>query len=207
MKLLLLFSILTLQCLPVSGTEKNTASARHLIIIGDSLTEGYGVAKSQAYPALLEKLIAKSGKKNWRVTNSGVSGSTSASAVGRVRWILQQKPDLVILALGANDGLRGQPPANLEKNLNEAIALLRQAKVPVVIAGMKMPPNYGAKFRKDFEDVFVRLARRDDITSIPFLLEGVAGQRQYNQADGIHPNEAGHKIIADTVFAAIEGAL
>ncbi len=199
----LFVSLVFLSTLSVSVTSRAQENSRRLVVIGDSLTEGYGVAKESAYPALLEQLIHKK-HPEWKVINSGVSASTSASAPGRVRWVLKQKPDLVILALGANDGLRGQPPANLKKNLQESIEILKNADVKVILAGMKMPPNYGKKYRQEYEEVFKQLASQQQIGFIPFLLDGVAGKKELNQPDGIHPNEAGHKLVAENVFKSIE---
>lgn len=182
------------------------AKEKHLVIIGDSLTEGYGVSREAAYPALLENKIREV-KPGWKVINSGVSGSTSASAVGRVKWILKQKPHLVLLALGANDGLRGQSVMNLAKNLSEAIQLLKDNQVKVILVGMKMPPNYGEKYRKEFDAVFPRVAKAKKVKLIPFLLEGVAGKRELNQADGIHPNAEGHKVMSKLIFKSIRDEL
>ncbi|MGE3684477.1 MAG: arylesterase [Bdellovibrionales bacterium] len=179
---------------------------KRLVIVGDSLTEGYGVSRPAAYPALLEKKIKSAGKK-WHVINSGVSGSTSASAVNRVKWHLKQKPDLLIIALGANDGLRAQDVKALEKNLTEAIQLAKSKDVPVILAGMKLPPNYGKDYSEKFAAVFPRVAQTQKVPLIPFLLEKVGGHTQLNLSDGIHPNEEGHKIIADTVFKAIKDRL
>lgn len=179
---------------------------KKLVIIGDSLTEGYGVSREKAYPTLLQKHIDQAGKA-WRVIGSGISGSTSASAVSRIQWHIKDKPNMLILALGANDGLRGLSPNEMEKNLGAAIELAKKENITVILAGMKMPPNYGAEYTKNYEAVFPRLAKRHHIKLIPFLLENVGGQSKLNLADGIHPNEGGHEIIAKTVFNAIKGSL
>lgn len=179
---------------------------KKLVIIGDSITEGYGVSHDQAYPSLLQKKLESAGK-NWRVVNSGISGSTAASAVTRTTWILKQKPDLVILALGGNDGLRGAPVKSLERNLAEAVDLCQKASVPVVLAGMKLPPNLGAVYTKQFEKAFETVAREKKVPLIPFLLENVGGVKELNLPDGIHPNEKGHVIVAQTVLKAIEKLL
>ena len=179
---------------------------KKLVIIGDSITEGYGVSHDQAYPHLLQQKIDKLGKK-WRVVNSGISGSTAASAPSRVTWILKQKPDLVVLALGANDGLRGAPIKSIEDNLAKAVNACKDAKVKVVVAGMRVPPNYGAEYTAQFYAAFGRVAARAGVPLLPFLLENVAGKTELNQADAIHPNEKGHAIVAETVFKAIKGYL
>lgn len=168
---------------------------RTLVVLGDSLTEGLGVAKEKAYPALLEKLLNEK-CHCWKVVNAGISGSTSASAPSRARWILKSQPDAVLVALGANDGLRGRPAGDLKKDLRSAIEVLEAGKTKVILAGMMMPPNYGAKYRKEFQDTFSSLAKEKQIPFIPFLLEGVAGDSKLNQPDGIHPNESGHEKVA-----------
>jgi acyl-CoA thioesterase-1 len=183
------------------------AQNKKLVVLGDSLTEGYGVAKDAAYPAVLEKIIHDSGKKNWTVVNAGVSGSTSASAVGRMKWLFKTKPDMLLLVLGANDGLRGLKVEDSEKNLSEAIAYAQGQKVPVVLGGLYMPPNYGKDYTEKFKKMYSDLAKKYKIPFIPFILDKVAGDPKYNQTDGIHPNEAGHKIIADTIYQEIKGLL
>lgn len=179
---------------------------KKIVIIGDSITEGYGVSHEQAYPALVQKKIEASGKP-WVVVNSGISGSTSASAPGRVTWHLKQKPDLIVLALGANDGLRGLPTKSMEDNLGKAIAACKKAGVKVLVAGMLMPPNYGVEYSRQFAAVFPHLAKKYEVGLIPFLLDKVGGNQSLNQTDGIHPNEKGHQIVAETVYQAIVKAL
>jgi len=182
------------------------AQNKKLVVLGDSLTEGYGVAKEQAFPAILEKKITASGKK-WTVVNAGVSGSTTASALGRLKWLLKSKPDLILIALGANDGLRGLKVEESEKNLAEAIEFLQKQKIPVVLAGLFMPPNYGKEYTEKFKKMYVHLAKKYKVPLIPFVLEKVAGNPKLNLADGIHPNEEGHKIIAETVYQELKGLL
>lgn len=179
---------------------------KKLVIIGDSLTEGYGVSQDRAYPALLQKKVDKAGKK-WRIVNSGISGSTSASALTRVNWALKQKPNLILIALGSNDGLRGLPAAEIEKNLGDAVAACKRTSTPVVLAGSLMPPNYGAAYTRDFADAFRRVADKEHILLIPNLLDKVGGKTSLNLADGIHPNEKGHEIVAETVYKALQGSL
>lgn len=174
-----------------------------LVILGDSLTEGYGVAQERAYPALLEKRLQGLGKK-WQVVNSGISGSTSASASGRVRWILKSKPSALLIAIGANDGLRGRNPKDLRKDLEEAVKLAKASKVSVAIAGMEMPVNYGKEYRDAFREVFRNVAKAEKVPLVPFLLEGVGGKPEMNLADGIHPNEKGHEKIAENVLLALK---
>jgi len=179
---------------------------KKLIVLGDSLTEGYGVAKGAAYPALLEQKLKKSGK-DWRVMNSGVSGSTTASAVSRMKWLFKSKPDVVLLVLGANDGLRGLKVADTQKHLAEAIEYAQKQKVRVILGGILMPPNYGADYTEQFKKMYSSLASKYRITLIPFILDKVGGNPKYNLADGIHPNEEGHKIIAENIFKVLKEAL
>lgn len=196
-----LFSIIAAACFATAAEP-----AKKMVLIGDSLTEGFGVSRERAYPALLQKKINETGK-TWKVVNSGISGSTAASGPSRLDWILKQRPDLILLALGGNDGLRGNDVKSMEDNLASAIEKCRRAKVPVILAGIKLPPNLGRAYTGRFEAVFPRLAKRFGIPLIPFLLENVGGHSDLNLPDGIHPNEKGHAIIAETVFKAVEKLL
>jgi acyl-CoA thioesterase-1 len=182
------------------------AEAKRLVIIGDSITEGYGIPHSQAYPSVLQKLMEKN-KKNWRVLNSGISGSTSASAVERVKWHLRQKPNMILLALGASDGLQGQNIKKMENNLTAAIQACKKTSVKIVLAGFKLPPNYDVNYAKAFAAVFPRIAAKENVPFIPSLLAGVTGVESLNQSDGIHPNEKGHALVAETVYKGIEKLL
>jgi acyl-CoA thioesterase-1 len=180
---------------------------QNLVIIGDSLTEGYGVEASQSYPALLQRKLLDKGL-NWKVTNHGISGSTSASAPSRVRWVLKKPPQVVVLALGANDGLRGLKPEATEKNLNDAITLLKEKKVRVFLSAMRVPPNYkGGDYIKRFEGTYEKLAKKHGIPLIPFILIDVAGRPELNLPDGIHPNAKGHEKVAETLFRHLEKIL
>lgn len=185
----------------------SSAQSKKLVILGDSLTEGIGVAKESAYPALVEKKIHDSGKKEWTVINAGVSGSTTASGTGRLKWLFKSKPDLLMIVLGANDGLRGLKIEESEKNLAQAIEYAQAQKVKVILGGLYVPPNYGKDYTEKFKKMYQNLAKKYKTPLIPFILDKVAGDPKYNQADGIHPNEAGHKIIADTVYQEIKGLL
>lgn len=180
---------------------------RKLIVLGDSLTEGYGVSKTAAYPALLEKKLHEFGKKDWIVVNAGVSGSTTASAVSRMKWLFKSKPEAVLLVLGANDGLRGLKIEDSEKHLGAAIEYANQQKVRVILGGLYMPPNYGVSYTEKFKKMYASLAAKYKVTFIPFVLDKVAGNPKYNLTDGIHPNEEGHKIIAENIFQTLKGAL
>lgn len=204
-----LFSFaLTAAAAPGAGSGGVTPSPgkKKIVIIGDSITEGYGVAKDKAYPALIQKK-ADEAKLDWEVVNAGISGSTTSSAGSRVTWQLKQKPALIVLALGANDGLRGTDPKTVESNVASAIEQCKNARIKILLAGMKLPPNYGEAYVKKFEIIWPRLASRFKIPFAPFLLEGVAGRSDLNLADGIHPNEKGHVIIGESMFEAIKKAL
>lgn len=166
-----------------------------LVILGDSISEGYGVAKEDSYPELLAKKL----EHQLDIRNASISGSTSASAESRVKWQLQQKPDYLLIALGANDGLRGLPAKDLEDNLTKATQTAQSKGVKVFIAAMKLPMNYGKIYRSQFERSFEASTKKTGATLIPFLLEGVGGRKNLNQADGIHPNAKGHKIIAESL--------
>lgn len=189
--------------LPFIFSLSAEAASKRLLILGDSLSEGYGVAREASYASLLEKKIKAAGK-DWQVINASISGSTSASAVGRLKWQLKNKPDLLILALGANDGLRGTAVAETKKNLAQALELAKKEGLKTVLFGMRMPPNYGEKYTKDFEKMYADLARTHNVRLVPFFLDGVAGDPKMNQADGIHPNEKGHQKLADNVYRGIE---
>jgi acyl-CoA thioesterase-1 len=174
-----------------------------VVCLGDSLTEGYGVEPEQSWPSLLEGRLHERGHPGARVVNAGVSGATSASAVSRLRWLLASHPDVVILALGANDGLRGVALEATEANLEQAVRLAKSSGVRVVLAGMKLPPNYGPDYTRRFEGMYPALASRHDIALIPFLLEGVAARPELNLPDGIHPNASGYRIVVDTVLETL----
>lgn len=179
------------------------AWAKSFVIVGDSLTEGYGVAKEKAYPFLLEKKIQAKNPK-WKVVNAGISGSTSASGPQRMHWMMKSSPDIVMIALGANDGLRGLKVEDMKKNLIATIEAAQKGKTIVILAGMQMPPNYGKEYTKEFKDAFPAVAEKTKIKLLPFLLDGVAGVKDLNQADAIHPNEKGHEVVADAVFKFVE---
>jgi acyl-CoA thioesterase-1 len=173
-----------------------------IAVLGDSLTAGLGVAPDEAYPALLEVRLRREGFPH-RVVNAGVSGDTTAGGLRRVEWVLRARPEIAIVALGANDGLRGLPVAAMRDNLTAIVTRLRAAGVRVLLAGMRLPPNYGDAYAREFADAFRTVARSTAVAFLPFLLEGVAGDPALNQADGIHPTVAGQRAVADTVFRAL----
>ena len=173
-----------------------------ILCLGDSLTEGLGVKPDEAWPALVENDLKAKGWPNAVVINAGISGATSASGPSRIRWLLKgpAKPDVIIVELGGNDGLRGQDLAATAKNLEETLDLARESGAALMLAGMKIPTNYGATYTADFEKIFPAVAASAKATLIPFLLDGVGGDAKLNQPDGIHPTAAGHKIVARVVM-------
>ena len=208
----LIWAILAFLAMPAfaADTTPATATPLRIVFLGDSLTAGYGLDPDEAYPALIEKKLADAGlAKRWTVVNAGVSGDTSADGLHRLNWLLRQPVAVLIIALGGNDGLRGLGTAALEANLQAIIDQLR-AKYPaalVLVAGMEMPPNLGADYTAAFAAVFPRVAQRNHAVLIPFLLEGVAAQPGLIQLDGIHPNAAGAKIVAEVVWKYLEPLL
>ena len=175
----------------------------NILFLGDSLTEGQGVDEQQSFPRLVERnLLAK--KIYVAVTNGGVSGSTSASGEGRLKWHLKKKIDILVLELGANDGLRGLKIPETEKNLRKIIKIAKENKVKVLLLGLLMPPNYGKKYVTDFKNMYEKISRVEKIPLMPFILKDVAGITHYNQADGIHPNASGHEVIAKAVTDFVE---
>ena len=175
------------------------AADRVIAVLGDSLTAGLGVAPDDAYPALLEARLKREDYE-YRVVNAGVSGDTSSGGLRRLDWVLKLKPEVVIVALGANDGLRGQSVVQLHDNLVAIVRKAQQAGARVLLAGMRMPPNYGAAYTREFAAVFPEVARRMNVPLVPFLLEGVAAEVRLNQGDGIHPNAEGQRLIAEHVW-------
>lgn len=176
-----------------------------ILFFGDSLTAGYGLSTEEAFPALIEKELNKSDKKV-HVVNAGLSGETSAGGLSRINWILRQPVDVFVLELGANDGLRGLPIEQTRKNLQSIIEKVK-AKYPdckIVLAGMMVPPNMGKQYTDEFKSIYPDLAKENKATLIPFILEDVGGIEKLNQADGIHPNVEGHKIIANNLKKVFE---
>lgn len=184
----------------------NIASAETILFLGDSLTEGYQLSKEDAYPSVIEKELLKK-RKDIKVINGGVSGATSASGLKRMDWYLKAKPDIMVLALGANDGLRGMDLKETEKNLSNVIEKAQVQGIKVILAGMKMPTNMGEPYRTNFEKIFPKLAGKYSIKLVPFILEGVGGNPKLNLPDGIHPNPEGHIVMAKNVLKVLEQEL
>ncbi|MBI5854730.1 MAG: arylesterase [Nitrospirae bacterium] len=170
-----------------------------IVAFGDSLTAGLGVSPEDSYPAQLQRRLDDAGYR-YRVLNAGVSGDTSAGGVRRLEWVLKSHPRIVIIEIGGNDGLRGLDIQQTRANLGEIISRFQAAGVTVVLAGMQLPPNYGKDYTAQFAALYPELARVHRLTLIPFFLEGVAAHPPLNQADGIHPTEAGYHMIAATVM-------
>jgi acyl-CoA thioesterase-1 len=174
------------------------ADAPAIVFFGDSLTAGLGLAPEDSYPSLVQKLLLDEGLP-YRVINEGVSGDTSAAALARVDTAASEHAELAVVAIGANDGLRGLPVDEMEKNLREIVRRFEAAGSRVALAGMRIPPNMGAEYVQDFEAVFPRVAHDMDIPLLPFLLAGVAAHPNLNQDDGVHPNEEGARMVAKLV--------
>ena len=177
----------------------HTPAAAHVPIIldfGDSLTAGYGLPPEQAFPPQLEAALRRQGIEA-RVVNGGVSGDTTAGGLARLEWALADKPDLVILALGANDALRGIDPAVVRDNLDKMIRKIEANGAKVLLIGMLAPPNWGAEYKSAFDEIFPELARVHDVPLYPFFLEGVAMKPELNQPDGLNPNERGVAVLVD----------
>ncbi len=184
---------LTLAFHPASAN----ASRETIVILGDSLTAGLGLSQEEAYPARLEAKLRSAGQNEVTVVNAGVSGDTTAGGLRRLAWVLRQKPTHLVVALGANDMLRGLKPEETEKNLLLLIEQIKKAGAKPVLFGMRATANLGADYRKRFDAIYPRVAKREKIPLLPFLLEGVAMKAELNQADGIHPNSCGQEILAE----------
>lgn len=186
------------------------AERKTIVFIGDSLTAGYGLdnPSAQAYPALIQEKI-DAAQLSYRTVNAGLSGDTTAGGLRRINWLLRQHMDILVIALGGNDGLRGVSPQTTKANLKGIIERTR-AKYPqvnILLAGMQMPANMGETYRESFRDIFPELAHEKDCELIPFLLEGVGGVPQLNQPDLIHPTAKGQRLIAETVWSALKPLL
>ncbi|MBU0768914.1 MAG: arylesterase [Proteobacteria bacterium] len=171
-----------------------------IVAMGDSLTAGLGVDETEAYPAQLQKKLAAAGH-HFNVVNAGVSGETSSGALSRIDWVISSlKPDIIILETGANDGLRGIDPDVLRKNLDRIVSIIKDNHIAVILCGMKMLPNLGPVFTRAFTDIYPEIAQKHAIPLIPFFLERVAGDPQYNQPDRLHPTAEGYRRIVDHIY-------
>lgn len=193
--------------LPFATSSSSPSDHRpRIVAFGDSLTAGLGVGADESYPAQLQRRLDSLGY-HYRVINAGVSGDTTAGGLRRVPWILNNKPELVILELGANDGLRGLSVDQARNNLRQIIRQLQEGGTTVVLAGMKLPPNYGHEYTTQFEAMYRMLANEYELALIPFFLEGVGGSSSLNQADGIHPTKEGYEIIVDQILKVLTPVL
>jgi acyl-CoA thioesterase-1 len=191
-----------------SLSVSDSTQKKNILFFGNSLTAGLGVEPEEAFPALIGYKI-DSLNLPYKITNAGLSGETTAAGKARVNWILKQQVDVFVLELGANDGLRGIPVSETQKNLQDIVDQVR-AKYPeakLVMTGMQVPPNMGAKYASDFRVIFKQLADKNDMALVPFLLEKVGGVSNLNQSDGIHPTPEGHRILAENVWEVLEGIL
>jgi acyl-CoA thioesterase-1 len=182
------------------------AARPRIVALGDSLTAGYGLLESQSYPAVLQEHIDRDGYA-FEVVNAGVSGDTSAGGLRRLDWALDGDVRVLIVALGANDGLRGLSADEMKENLTAIIARARERRVVVILAGMEAPPNYGPEYATSFRQAFRDVAQQERVLFLPFLLDKVAGENALNQRDGIHPNEQGARMVADTVWTVLRPLL
>lgn len=191
---------------PSSTASPTTEELPRIVAFGDSLTAGYGLDPALSYPSLLQKRLDAKGYR-YQVVNSGVSGDTSAGGVRRLDWALKGPVKFLILELGANDALRGQPVTPMKENLATIIKRAQAKQVTVILAGMEAPPNYGADYTKSFREVFKDLAREYNTPLIPFFLEGVGGIANLNQGDGLHPNAKGTEAVMENVWRVLEPLL
>jgi acyl-CoA thioesterase-1 len=196
--LLCLLSLITL----------NNAQAKSILILGDSISAGFGMSSEEAWVSLLEQRLEQKFPGQHEVINSSMSGETAAGALSRLPNLLQNyQPEIVIIELGGNDGLRGQPPTLIERNLDRLVVMSLEAGADTLLFGIKIPPNYGTAYSQAFEDNFKRLAERHEIPLLPFFLEGVAGNDDLMQADGIHPRAEAQPLLLDNAWPLIEKAL
>ena len=189
-----------------SDTTATKKQEKTILFFGNSLTAGYGVELSEAFPGLIQKRL-DSLNLPYKVINAGVSGETTSSGNSRIDWVLRQPVDVFVLELGGNDGLRGIPLAETRKNLQSILDKVR-AKYPdvkIILGGMQVPPNMGGTYTSEFRALYPELATKNNVALIPFLLEKVGGERKLNPPDGIHPTPEGHKIVAENVWAVLKG--
>jgi acyl-CoA thioesterase-1 len=188
---------------PVAPARSEASHKPRIVVLGDSLTAGLGLDPRDAYPSVLQRMLEEHGYP-FEVVNAGVSGDTSADGLRRLNWALDGDVQVLVLALGANDGLRGLPPAQMKENLQRIITQARQRGIAVLLAGMEAPPNFGERYTDEYRAVFRDLAKTNSLAFIPFLLEGVAAVPTLNQADGIHPTPRGAVMVAETLWPQLE---
>lgn len=191
---------------PAATKPQAPSRTPRIVFLGDSLTAGLGLPSDQSYPSLIGRKLKERGY-DYEIVNAGVSGDTSAGGVRRLEWSLEGDVRALVLALGANDGLRGLPPDQLKQNLEAVLERAKARNIPVVLAGMEAPPNFGPEYTREFREVYADLAKEYDVRFVPFLLLGVAGNASLNQGDGIHPNARGAQMVADLVWAELQPLL
>jgi len=197
-------AILDAQSAPQSAA---TVARPRIVFLGDSLTAGYGLSnKSESVPSLIQAHLDAKGYR-YEVVNAGVSGDTSAGGLSRLTWSLKGDVRILVVELGANDGLRGLPVAAMKRNLDQIIRGAKQRGIAVLLTGMEAPPNYGASYTAEFRQAFSDLAHEHKVSFVPFYLQGVAGDPTLNISDGIHPNRAGARIVEGTIWRALEPLL
>ena len=181
---------------------------KNILFLGDSITAGYGLEQSQAYPALIQNMI-DANKWPFRTVNAGQSGDTSAGGLNRMDWLLRSRVDVLVLELGGNDGLRGLPPETTRQNLQAIIerTLKKYPQAKIILAGMKVPPNMGTDYANKFAIIYPDLAKKNKALLVPFILENVGGVRELNLPDGIHPTAKGHELVAANVWKVLEPVL
>jgi acyl-CoA thioesterase-1 len=186
--------------------SSTTEGRPRIVFLGDSLTAGLGLPRDESVPSLVQERLDREGYA-YEVVNAGVSGDTSAGGLSRLDWSLEGDVDVLVVELGANDGLRGLPVTQMRDNLDAIITAARRRGIRVILTGMEAPPNYGAAYTAEFRQVFRDLAEEHDIPFVPFFLDGVAGIPTLNQGDGIHPNAEGARIVEQTIWRALEPEL
>ncbi len=198
------FWIIVSLCFFTISSYANPSSDKVLLILGDSLSTAYGISKDSSWVNLLDNKIRRAGYPI-KVVNSSISGSTTLSGVQRLQIALRQyNPEIVFIELGGNDGLRGIPLTEIRHNLNQMITMAKSAGAKVLLAGMKIPPNYGARYADAFHEIYISLGADNNIHVIPFLLSGIGGNDDYMQADGIHPNERAQPVIMQLIWESLE---
>jgi acyl-CoA thioesterase-1 len=191
---------------PAAAVSSEPASQGTIVAVGDSLTAGKGVPESEAYPAQLEKKLSQAGYR-WRVVNAGISGETSSGTLSRIDWILKLKPDIVVLCIGANDGMRGVDPRLTRRNIDKIVTELEAKDVVVVLAGMQMLTNLGQAYTTEFAAIYPQIAQKHHLILAPFFLAEVAGDPSLNQGDGIHPSAKGYRIVTETIYPYVLQAI
>lgn len=213
MKKIVFMVLLNLMIIGLCGCKKEEMPKKEephyegtIVAAGDSLTAGFGVAEDTAYPAQLEKKLLKHGYR-YKVVNAGNNGETSSGLLSRMKWILSLNPDIVILETGANDGFRGVNPELTKKNIERAVLILKANRITVVLAGMQIVQNLGKEYTEAFKMIYPAVAKEEEVILIPFFLEGVAGNPQLSQPDGIHPTSEGYRIVVDLIYPYVVKAI